>query len=68
MILNLSGLKTFRDRLYVVFPLVGAGVPPLLIVMTVARYGVSVPFWDQWGLADFLDKVHVGQYGFADLW
>lgn len=68
MILNLSGLKTFRDRLYVVFPLVGAGVPPLLIMVTVARYGVNVPFWDQWEFVKLLDKAAAGQLEFKDFW
>lgn len=68
MALDSSVLKTFRDRLRVWLPLVGAGIPPLLIVATVVRYGFNVPFWDQWGLVDFLDKVHAGQFGFNDVW
>jgi len=48
--------------------LVAASIPPLLIGTTVARYGVNVPFWDQWELLRLLDKASAGQLGFQDLW
>lgn len=63
-----SALKTFRDRLLVWLPLVAAGIPPFMIAVTVARYGVNVPFWDQWELVSLLDKAAVGQLGFTDFW
>lgn len=56
MFSNSFGLKMFRSRLWNVLPLAAAGVPPLIIVVTVARYGLNVPFLDQWALLDLLDN------------
>ena len=63
-----SALKRFQDRLCVLLPLVGASIPPLLIALTVVRYGVNVPFWDQWEFVKLLDKAAAGQLEFRDFW
>lgn len=68
MVPNSSGLKTFRNRLCVLLPLVAACIPPFLIAVTVVRYGVNVPYWDQWELVKLLDKAATGQLGFTDFW
>ncbi|MBI4379655.1 MAG: hypothetical protein HY574_00450 [candidate division NC10 bacterium] len=68
MLQKSSAQKTFRNRLCVVLPLVGAGIPPLLIALTVVRYGVDVPFWDQWEFVKLLDNAATGQLGFTDFW
>lgn len=68
MVANSSGLKTFLDRLLVWLPLVAAGIPPLMIAVTVARYSINVPYWDQWELVKLLDKAAAGQLGFTDFW
>lgn len=68
MLQNLSTQTRFRSRLLVWLPLVGAGMPPLLIAATVVRYGVNVPYWDQWNFVNHVDKVYTGQFGFADVW
>ncbi len=40
--------------------------PPLLALYVVARYGVDVPYQDEWALVGFLDKLTSGTAGFAD--
>jgi hypothetical protein len=34
----------------------------------IARYGVNVPFWDQWELVPLLEKYENGTLGFSDVW
>ena len=68
MVSKSSRLKMFRDRLCVLLPLAAAGIPPLFIVATVTRYGVNVPFWDQWEFVKLLDKAAAGQLEFKDFW
>ena len=68
MLQKSSARKTFRNRLCVVLPLVGAGIPPILIAATVLRYGLNVPYWDEWALVGLLDKAHAGQLTFSDFW
>lgn len=65
---NLSALKRFQGGWYVLLPLAGACIPVLLIAAMVARYGVNVPFWDQWELVRLLDKAATGQLTFRDFW
>lgn len=52
----------------VLLPLVAAGIPPFLIAVTVVRYGVNVPFWDQWRFVKLLDNAATEQLGFTDFW
>jgi hypothetical protein len=40
--------------------------PPALIAYLIARYGVDVPYWDDWAMGDFLVKAHAGNASFAD--
>lgn len=43
-------------------------VPFLILLYLVAKYGVNVPFWDQWGgLPSLFEKVAQGKVGFSDL-
>ena len=42
--------------------------PLLWVVFAVMRYGVDVPFLDQWELVPFLDKSYQGQLTLGDLW
>lgn len=56
-------LVLLRDRL----PLwLLYAAPPLLALYVVVRYGVDVPYRDEWALVGFLDKLVGGTAGFAD--
>jgi len=48
--------------------LVASGIPPLLIAVTVANYGLNFPIQDQWEFVKLLDKAATGQLGFKDFW
>lgn len=71
-----SGLKYFDSstlravwaRLLIVIPLVAALIPPGLIAVVMYRYGLNVPFLDEWELVPRLSKALDGQLRFADLW
>ncbi len=43
-------------------------VPMLILLVTLLRYSVNVPFWDQWEYVSLLDKLHNGTLTLADLW
>ena len=45
-----------------------AVVPFVYLVWVVARYGVAVPFWDQWDLVPLLDKMYGGNLAFSEVW
>lgn len=47
---------------------IGACVPPALVVVAIALYGVNVPFWDQLELPVLLQKLHRGELRLEDLW
>ena len=36
-------------------------------LLAVWRYGVNVPYWDDWGFGDLLIRWHTGRAGFLDL-
>lgn len=42
--------------------------PPALMLVVLRRYGVLVPFWDQWELVPFIGKLRHGTLGLSDLW
>lgn len=42
--------------------------PPLCILYLITRYGVDVPFWDQWEFVPLLEKFRTGALSFHDLW
>lgn len=42
--------------------------PLAYLVCVVVRYGIDVPFWDQWDLVPLLDKMYRGELAFSDLW
>lgn len=48
--------------------LVAALVPPAIIAAKVARYGVNVPFWDQWAFVPALAAALDGDVSLATLW
>jgi hypothetical protein len=43
-------------------------IPFAYLVALVAKYGVDVPFWDQWELVPLLEKSYQGTLSFRDLW
>ena len=43
-------------------------LPFALLVAVVARYGVNVPYWDQWELLPLLQKSFAGTLTLSDLW
>ena len=40
--------------------------PPILTLAAVARYGITVPFWDQWELPTILSRLESGEYRFVE--
>jgi hypothetical protein len=40
--------------------------PILLLVWLITRFGVNVPFWDQWELIPLFSKLQAGQVSFQD--
>lgn len=43
-------------------------LPPLYILYLITRYGIDVPFWDQWEFVLLLKKFKTGALSFPDLW
>lgn len=43
-------------------------LPPLIIFLILIRFGVNVPYWDQWEFVTIWQKFHQGTLGFADFW
>jgi hypothetical protein len=43
-------------------------LPMLLIVWAIGRYGVDLPYWDEWALVPHLEKAATGVMPWADLW
>src|SRR5215469_4203639 len=41
-------------------------VPLLILLGVVCRFGVAVPFWDQWELVTLLEKSYHGHLSFSD--
>ena len=48
--------------------LVGALIPPLVLILAVAWHGRNVPYWDEWEMVPLLEKLVRGEFGFGDLW
>jgi len=45
-----------------------AALPPALLIFIIARYGIDVPYVDEWDFVPFLDKSYQGKLTLADLW
>lgn len=45
-----------------------SAVPALVAVVAVLRFGVDVPYWDEWELVPLLERLHGDELGFRDLW
>jgi len=43
-------------------------LPPIVLIIFVARYYIDAPYLDQWGLVPLIDKSMRGELSFADLW
>jgi hypothetical protein len=43
-------------------------LPPLLICYFVYKYGITIPFLDQWELVPLLEKINNNTFTLADLW
>ncbi|MBA2585906.1 MAG: hypothetical protein H0U99_05420 [Chthoniobacterales bacterium] len=41
-------------------------LPAGIMVLLISRYGVNVPFWDEWNLVDLFEKAHAHRLSFAD--
>src|ERR1700694_3206905 len=41
---------------------------PFGLLVLIRRFGVEVPFWDEWDWADLIYRSHTGTLAFADLW
>lgn len=42
-------------------------LPAALLAGLVGRYGVDVPYWDEWGLVDLFEKMHAHRLTWTDL-
>jgi hypothetical protein len=43
-------------------------VPVFNLLFLLVQHSINVPFWDQWGFADLLNKWRHGTLGIGDLW
>ncbi len=43
-------------------------IPIVFILYLINRYGVNIPYWDQWDTVDMFEKYYSGQIDFYDLW
>lgn len=43
-------------------------LPPFYIIYLITRYGIDIPYWDQWELIPLIKKVSMGELVFSDLW
>jgi hypothetical protein len=46
--------------------LVAYSLPVILLLWFVTTFSVNVPFWDDWRLVDFFDKIYSGTANFGD--
>ena len=60
--------RSLRARLLVLLPLLAASIPPVLIVVTLARYAINVPFGHTWYIVKLLGQAHEGQLRFEHFW
>jgi hypothetical protein len=73
MLHRIQGTKQFQDYVgylrttRLVLLLLAAATPSLCIIYLVARYGVDIPFADEWTFAPLLVKAHDHTLGLADL-
>ncbi len=47
---------------------IAATLPPALLVVCVALWGVDVPYWDQWTAVPIVTKMFEGRLELADVW
>lgn len=43
-----------------------AMIPALLVIIVILKFGVNVPYWDDWVFVPFLEKFHEGQLTVKD--
>jgi hypothetical protein len=43
-------------------------LPPIFVFYYVSKFGITIPFWDQWELVPLLEKMHNNTLTLADLW
>jgi hypothetical protein len=43
-------------------------LPPIFTFFFVYKFGITIPFWDQWELVPLLEKLHNNTLTLADLW
>src|ERR1700704_5081833 len=73
MLHRIQGTKQFQDYVgylrttRLVLLLLAAATPSLCIIYLVARYGVDIPFADEWTFAPMFVKAHDHTLGLADL-
>ena len=42
-------------------------IPPMFTLFSITKYGVNVPYWDEWQLVPLLEKSFEGKLTFSDL-
>lgn len=67
---QLNGSVSTSSGLDVQFALFSLGclIPIGALIALVGRYGVNVPFWDQWDFVPFLRRSNTSGVRFSDLW
>lgn len=41
-------------------------IPFVVLILFIANFSVNVPYWDQWELVDFFEKIDLGKANFQD--
>jgi len=51
-----------------IFACIAIILPPIFTICFVYKFGLTIPYWDQWELVPLLEKMHNHTLGLADLW
>ncbi len=60
-------IKSPKNK-YLVASIVAVCIPLIVLLFSVAKYGVNVPYLDQWEIVTDLEKIDNGTLGVGDLW
>ncbi len=60
--------KHQTKKIHEVLPWILASLPFVAVVCFVIRYGITIPYWDQWALVPVLGRMYDGSLSFNDLW
>jgi hypothetical protein len=58
--------KIRRLFLSILFAL-GIAIPPLLVIIVILRFGIDLPYWDDWAFVPLLEYVQQGRLPLSEL-